>query len=92
MNTFYTLEFTDKTVIWTKFSMSGTNTKTRLTPAGVSRLNNFKPESNTLSFKCTEAELAAVIHSVAFFIKATMDVINPMKPEDMTADSAFLLH
>lgn len=92
MNTFFEIQFKDKTVIWTKYSMSASNTQTRLTPKGVSKLNAMKTQGNLLTFNCTEAELAAVINSVAFFIKAHMDIINIMKPEDMTADSELLLH
>jgi hypothetical protein len=75
MNTFYTIEFTDKTVIWTKFSMSSTQTKTRLTPKGVSKLDTLKSNSNRLTFNCTEAALADVIHSMTFFIKAKLDIV-----------------
>jgi hypothetical protein len=75
MNTFYTLEFTDKTVIWTKFSMSSTETKTRLTPKGVSKLDALKSKSNRLTFNCSEAALAEVIHSMTFFIKAKLNII-----------------
>lgn len=92
MNTHYTIQFKDKTVIWTMFTMSSPNVKTRLTPIGVTRLNTFKPGSNTLVFNCSEDELANVIHSVAFFIKATLDVINPMTLDFKTADSELLLH
>lgn len=92
MNTYYTIQFTDKTVIWTMYTMSSPTVKTRLTPKGVSRLNRFMPNSNTIMFKCTEAELANVIDSIAFFIKATLDVINPMTPDFKTADSELLLH
>lgn len=75
MNTFYTLEFSDKTVIWTKFSMSGTKTQTRLTPKGVSRLNALKSKSNRLTFNCTEDALVDVINSMTFFIKAKLDIV-----------------
>lgn len=93
MNTAYTIQFNDKTVIWTMFTMSSPTVKTRLTPKGVARLVSIFPDTNTLTFKCSEAELNTVVqHSRAFFLKALLSVITEMKPQDMTADSELLLH
>lgn len=93
MNTSYTIQFTDKTVIWTMFTMSSPTVKTRLTPKGVARLMVLFPDTNKLTFKCSEESLNNVVHHpIAFFLKAELDVINEMAPEDMTADSELLLH
>lgn len=93
MNTSYTIQFTDKTVIWTMFTMSSPTVKTRLTPKGVARLMVLFPDTNTLTFKCSEDSLNNVVHHpIAFFLQAELSVINEMAPEDMTADSELLLH
>lgn len=75
MNTFYTIEFSDKTVIWTKFSMSSTKTKTRLMPKGVARLDTLKSKNNRLTFNCTEDALIDAIDSLTFFVKAKLDLV-----------------
>jgi hypothetical protein len=93
MNTHYFIQFNDKTVIWTMFTMSSPDVKTRLTPKGVARLMVLFPNTNKLIFNCSEDSLNNVVHhSTAFFLKALLDIKNEMKKEDMTADSELLLH
>lgn len=92
MNNHYIIQFEDKTVIWSMFTMPSSY-KARLTPKGVARLMVLFPNTNKLSFKCSEDSLNNVVHHpIAFFLKAHLDVINEMMPEDMTADSELLLH
>ena len=92
MNNHYIIQFEDKTVIWSMFTMPS-NYKARLTPKGVARLMVLFPDTNKLTFKCSEDSLNNVVHHpIAFFLKAHLDVINEMMPEDMTADSELLLH
>ena len=77
MNTHYVIQFNDKTVIWSMFTMSSPSVKARLTPKGVARLMVLFPNTNKLSFKCSEDSLADVVHHpIAFFLQAETSVID----------------